>query len=163
MPVIVRPTKADKVGPRELLSVTRQYRLALESGRAIVPCLSAGTPARVPRKASHCELTGGRCAARGRREHNRMQCPKFLSSSHVWNLNAQRGCQINLMILLLDENFPDLFCQREFANPLTLSDPLAIVARPSAFCAPPSKRWRAGSATTRMKQSATSVSDRPRP
>src|SRR5271157_3343124 len=57
----------------------------------------------------------------------------FFQFADIWNVFAESCRQVNLMVLLIDEDLPNLFGHREFAQMLTLADTLAIVADGFAF------------------------------
>src|SRR5271166_4779671 len=49
----------------------------------------------------------------------------FFQFADIWNVFAESCRQVNLMVLLIDEDLPNLFGHREFAQMLTLADTLA--------------------------------------
>src|SRR4051812_912050 len=47
---------------------------------------------------------------------------------HVGNLDPQSGCQVNLVLLLLNQNLPDILGYCELAERLALSNSLPVMA-----------------------------------
>src|SRR6185312_8006237 len=50
-----------------------------------------------------------------------------LRLAHVRHVLAERGGQVDLMVLLFDQNLTDLLCQREFTKALALPDSVTIL------------------------------------
>src|ERR1700728_2472407 len=75
-----------------------------------------------------------RCAARGPIRGSARGLPTLRQGAfpraavHVRHFDAERGRQVDLMILLLGENLADLLCQRVFSKRLALADSIAIIA-----------------------------------
>src|SRR6476619_4084972 len=55
------------------------------------------------------------------------------SIANIWDLYAKSSRQIDLMILLLHQDFANLFGHRKLSKPLTLPDASAIIANGFVF------------------------------
>src|SRR5262249_7668181 len=58
----------------------------------------------------------------------RASAEKLARLAHVRHFDTERGGQIDLVVLLLDQNLADLLGQREFAERLALADAVAVIA-----------------------------------
>jgi len=63
----------------------------------------------------------------------RQELPSPPASCHLRHLLTQCGCQVDLVVPLIHQNLPDLFCHRKLSQRFALADPIQVVTNCLGF------------------------------